>query len=388
MLKDEISIMKDCNHDNIVTLFCALETNDSFYLCMEFVSGGDLFDLITDKVHFNEVETAWMIHDLAKALIYLHARNIVHRDIKPENLLCEKIPREQRNSSAQPGKKMKFKLADFGLAIRIEVEELTKTVKTTEVKLNNNNISLDKTDSGHSNYSINHSNSTLDEVEEIETIEIKKPLTTVCGTPTYVAPEILKETGYFHQVDNWAAGVITYILLCGFPPFRNKNPEEVNERMNSDDLQEEIFDQIQTADYEFLAPYWDHVSNDAMDLVKRLLVVNVDARLTANGILQHEFIKRLTSASENDISISSEEEDEEIKLANSTSNEESSSNSASVYYNNSQLKPYGIGKPDNHTLGLNLNESLDSSNNWDENIEKLRQIASGVEVEGFVKYDC
>merc|ERR1712157_15172 len=119
MLKDEISIMKDCNHDNIVTLFCALETNDSFYLCMEFVSGGDLFDLITDKVHFNEVETAWMIHDLARALIYLHARNIVHRDIKPENLLCEK---------------MKFKLADFGLAIRIEVEELTQTVKTTEVK--------------------------------------------------------------------------------------------------------------------------------------------------------------------------------------------------------------------------------------------------------------
>ena len=88
MLKDEVNIMKDCDHENIVKLFTALETPDSYYLCMEFVSGGDLFDLITDKVKFNEDEAAWMMYDLASALVYLHGRNIVHRDVKTENLLC------------------------------------------------------------------------------------------------------------------------------------------------------------------------------------------------------------------------------------------------------------------------------------------------------------
>ena len=88
---------------------------------------------------------------------------------------------------------------------------------------------------------------------------------TVCGTPTYVAPEILAETGYGIEVDNWATGVICYILLCGFPPFRNRQTNEQGERMNSEEQQEELFSQIQEANYEFLSPYWDTVSDEAVD---------------------------------------------------------------------------------------------------------------------------
>ncbi|NXF21887.1 DCLK1 kinase, partial [Rhodinocichla rosea] len=78
------------------------------------------------------------------------------------------------------------------------------------------------------------------------------PLYTVCGTPTYVAPEIIAETGYGLKVDIWAAGVITYILLCGFPPFRG-----------SGDDQEVLFDQILMGQMDFPSPYWDNVSDSA-----------------------------------------------------------------------------------------------------------------------------
>lgn len=111
-------------------------------------------------------------------------------------------------------------------------------------------------------------------------VEVRVPLFTVCGTPTYVAPEILEETGYGLKVDIWAAGVILYIMLCGFPPFRSPNKD-----------QDELFDLIIAGDYEFLAPYWDEVSDNAKDLVSKLLVVSSKQRLTAQEILSHRWIQ-------------------------------------------------------------------------------------------------
>jgi serine/threonine protein kinase len=102
----------------------------------------------------------------------------------------------------------------------------------------------------------------------------------VCGTPTYVAPEILEETGYGLKVDIWAAGVILYIMLCGFPPFRSPDKD-----------QDELFDLIIAGDYEFLAPYWDEVSANAKDLICKLLVVDSKQRFTAQEILGHHWIQ-------------------------------------------------------------------------------------------------
>merc|ERR1711879_248046 len=124
----------------------------------------------------------------------------------------------------------------------------------------------------------------------------KKPLMTVCGTPTYVAPEILSETGYGIEVDNWAAGVICYILLSGFPPFRNRPQGDGPDRMSSEEQQEELFAQIQSASYEFISPYWDTISDQAVDLVRRLLVVNKQRRKTAKSILTHPWISSHTKS--------------------------------------------------------------------------------------------
>ena len=99
-------------------------------------------------------------------------------------------------------------------------------------------------------------------------------MATACGTPGYVAPEILGGGPYDERVDTWSLGVITYILLCGFPPFYNENNAE-------------LFALIKAGSYDFPSPYWDGVSESAKSFVRRLLCVDPAARLTAGEVLTH-----------------------------------------------------------------------------------------------------
>jgi doublecortin-like kinase 1/2 len=109
--------------------------------------------------------------------------------------------------------------------------------------------------------------------------EIKGPLYTVCGTPTYVAPEILAETGYGKPVDVWALGVILYVLLCGYPPF-----------VSPDGVQEVLFDMILSAEFEFHPDAWDTISVDAKNLISLMLEMDPDLRLEADEVLNHPWL--------------------------------------------------------------------------------------------------
>jgi len=215
MIESEISILSSISHPNIIQLHEVFDFSSEKYLVMEFVSGGDLFDAIAADIKYSEVVARDMVKDLANALQYLHDHMVCHRDIKPENLLV--INKQDTKS---------LKLADFGLAV-----------------------------------------------------SVTEPLFTVCGTPTYVAPEILAETGYGVKVDVWAIGVIMYILLCGYPPFSS--------RTNN---QEELFDQILSGLFEFNSPDWDSISYPAKELVSWSLVVDPLQRYSAKEILQHPWI--------------------------------------------------------------------------------------------------
>ncbi|XP_019389998.1 PREDICTED: serine/threonine-protein kinase DCLK2 isoform X2 [Crocodylus porosus] len=216
LIENEVSILRRVKHPNIIMLIEEMDTPTELYLVMELVKGGDLFDAITSSTKYTERDGSAMVYNLASALKYLHGLNIVHRDIKPENLLVCEYPDGTKS----------LKLGDFGLATVVE-----------------------------------------------------GPLYTVCGTPTYVAPEIIAETGYGLKVDIWAAGVITYILLCGFPPFRSEN-----------NLQEDLFDQILVGKLEFPSPYWDNITDSAKELISLMLHVNVEARYTAAQILSHPWV--------------------------------------------------------------------------------------------------
>uniref|UniRef100_A0A7N6F7U2 Serine/threonine-protein kinase DCLK2 n=1 Tax=Anabas testudineus TaxID=64144 RepID=A0A7N6F7U2_ANATE len=192
LIESEVAVLRKVKHPNIIMLIEEVDTPSELYLVMELVKGGDLFDAITSSAKYTERDASIMIYNLAGALKYLHSMNIVHRDIKPENLLVFEYPDGTKS----------LKLGDFGLATVVE-----------------------------------------------------GPLYTVCGTPTYVAPEIIAESGYGLKVDIWAAGVITYILLCGFPPFRSDNNQ-----------QEDLFDQILLGRLDFPSPYWDNITDSAKAL--------------------------------------------------------------------------------------------------------------------------
>ncbi|KAJ7991658.1 hypothetical protein DPEC_G00286170 [Dallia pectoralis] len=225
MMQNELSLMGSLSHPRVVRLLAHHHTHTHSYLVMEMVAGGDLFEAISEHGKYPEEEAGLMVRDVSDALTYIHSKSIVHRDLKPENLLVECITDGVT----------RLKLGDFGLAM-----------------------------------------------------VVTEPVFTVCGTPTYVAPEILSETGYGLPVDLWALGVILYILLCGFPPFRSKNRD-----------QEELFQLVREGQLSFLSPYWDDISDGAQSLVRALLKVDPTERLTAAQTLKHPWIQnKKTSTTE------------------------------------------------------------------------------------------
>uniref|UniRef100_A0AAV1U1P8 Protein kinase domain-containing protein n=1 Tax=Peronospora matthiolae TaxID=2874970 RepID=A0AAV1U1P8_9STRA len=215
-LTTEVAILKQMNHPNIMILHDFFVEDTFYYLVTEFMEGGELFDRIVEKSYYNEREARDLVKLLLEAIKYCHDANIVHRDLKPENLLLT-----SKDDDAS------IKLADFGFAKRVELNS--------------------------------------------------EGLVTACGTPGYVAPEILEGKSYGKTVDIWSIGVITYILLCGYPPFH-------------DDNHNALFKKIKSGKFEFDAPYWDHVSDDAKDLISEMLVVNPEKRATVDQLLAHRWV--------------------------------------------------------------------------------------------------
>jgi calcium/calmodulin-dependent protein kinase I len=102
-------------------------------------------------------------------------------------------------------------------------------------------------------------------------------LTSMCGTPGYVAPELLEKIPYDWQCDMWSLGVVVFILLGGYAPFEEKD-------------QKTLFHKIVKADYEFHDEYWSSISDDAKDLIRSLLTLDPRKRLTASQALEHKWI--------------------------------------------------------------------------------------------------
>mmetsp|Transcript_20193 Transcript_20193/g.20293 ORF Transcript_20193/g.20293 Transcript_20193/m.20293 type:complete len:413 (-) Transcript_20193:169-1407(-) len=215
-LRTEVSILRDLDHHNIVKCLDFFVEPMCFYLVMEFMTGGELFDRIVKKTYYNEREARDLVQGLLSAVQYIHKKNIVHRDLKPENLLLSS--REDDST---------IKIADFGFAA----------------------------------------------------ITTSSNLKTRCGTPNYVAPEILSNDLYGKPVDMWSIGVITYVLLGGYPPFDDENEQK-------------LFKKIKRSDYEFHPDFWRSVSKDAKDLIRKLLVVDPNNRMTAEDAMKHPWVRR------------------------------------------------------------------------------------------------
>jgi len=219
MLKAEVDILIKCDHPNVVKLYKVYETPQILYLVMEILSGGELFDRIISKGHYSEEDARQLSKTLCESISYLHSLGIAHRDLKPENILLK-----DTTEAAM------IKITDFGLS-KIFADDAAGEVV----------------------------------------------MRTACGTPGYVAPEVLTHDAYSEQVDMWSLGVIVYILLCGFPPFYGDNDAQ-------------MFKKIKAANYKFLQPYWDEISEEAKDFVRNLLIVDPTKRMTAEKALQHTWL--------------------------------------------------------------------------------------------------
>jgi len=213
-IENEIKVLNRLDHENIVKLVETFESPKCVYLVMELVTGGELFDRIVEKGSYSEKDAADVVRQVLEATAYMHEQGVVHRDLKPENLLYYSSSEDSR-----------IVVTDFGLSKLVE--------------------------SG--------------------------PLVTSCGTPGYLAPEVLSRKSYGAEVDAWSIGIITYILLCGYPPFYDENIQK-------------LLIQIVKGEVMFDPPFWDEISAEAKHFVRSLICVNVEDRLSCHSALQHPWI--------------------------------------------------------------------------------------------------
>nr|XP_043614659.1 CBL-interacting protein kinase 2-like [Erigeron canadensis]XP_043614660.1 CBL-interacting protein kinase 2-like [Erigeron canadensis] len=211
--KREISVMGMVKHPNIVQLYEVLATKTKIYFAMEYAKGGELFDKVS-KGRLKEDVARKYFQQLIGAVDFCHTRGVYHRDLKPENLLLD----EYGN----------LKVTDFGLSAHASCTRLDGLLHTT------------------------------------------------CGTPAYVAPEVISRKGYDGaKADIWSCGVVLFVLLTGQLPFNDSNIIQ-------------MYKKISKADYK--CPNW--VPSEARRLLKRILDPNPVTRISMKKIMENSWFKK------------------------------------------------------------------------------------------------
>ncbi|CAJ0842934.1 14526_t:CDS:2 [Entrophospora sp. SA101] len=217
ILSTELDILKKVHHPYVVSLHDLYESKEGVFIVTDLASGGELFSQLLLKGSYTEKDAADLARKLLEGVAYLHDLGIVHRDLKPENLLFKDTSEDAD-----------ILITDFGLS---------KILTSTE-----------------------------------------DVLFTACGTPDYVAPEVLLQVGHNKPVDVWSIGVILYVMLCGYTPFWGEN-------------QAELFESIMSGEYDFEEEYWSEISDSAMDLIEKMLTHDPSKRITAKEACKHPWFE-------------------------------------------------------------------------------------------------
>lgn len=193
------------------------ECEKRFYLVQEICKGGELFDEVQKRGKFTERDAAVLVKQILQCMNYCHSHNIIHRDLKPENVLIESTEECDQ-----------IKVIDWGTSV------VTLPGKKEDRKI---------------------------------------------GTPFYMAPEVINKS-YDNKSDIWSIGIITYILLCGKPPFFGTSEDEINQAVLNDELV-------------FREDVWKSISGVAKAFIQKLIERDVDKRYSAAQALQDTWIQEL-----------------------------------------------------------------------------------------------
>lgn len=251
-IQREISVMKLVRHPNIVQLYEVMANKAKIYFVMEYVRGGELFDKVA-KGKLKEGAARKYFQQLISAVDFCHSRGVYHRDLKPENLLVD----ENGN----------LKISDFGLSALAESRRQDGLLHTS------------------------------------------------CGTPAYVAPEVICRKGYEgSKADIWSCGVILFVLIAGYLPFHEANLMEMYRKLKAAD---------------FKCPSW--ISPEAKSLISKMLDPQANTRISISKIMKNPWFrkgcsrgflpkagKEDTDITDNDAEIMNNAADSKVKLAKPT----------------------------------------------------------------------
>mmetsp|Transcript_3291 Transcript_3291/g.6805 ORF Transcript_3291/g.6805 Transcript_3291/m.6805 type:complete len:488 (+) Transcript_3291:1258-2721(+) len=208
----ECKIMRAIKHPFILKLHFAFQTKKNLYIVLEFCPNGDLMAHLSERTRFGESVTRFYISQIILALEFLHSQDIVYRDLKPENILLDRFGN--------------IRLADFGLAK--------------------------------------------------ENVNPLNPAMSFCGSPAYLAPELLTKRGSDKSADMYGLGAMMYEMLTGFPPFFSENIQELFRNIKRGNLQ-----------------FTKAVKPDAQDVIRKLMNQDPSKRPTPSMLKKHPFFRDL-----------------------------------------------------------------------------------------------
>jgi len=213
----EVELLRSLAHPNIMHVREYFEDGDSMFVITEMLHGGELLKAVMERGSYPEDDARQVFRQLLDAVQYMHRQGVVHRDIKLENLIL-----------AHKNDITSVKIADFGLAVRAE----------------------------------------------------GRTLTAVCGTPQYVAPEVLRSARdgpYDHRCDIWSCGIVLFNMLAGYPPFHSESVPK-------------LLRQVALAEVDYCDPVWELISPEATDLLQKVLTATAEERISVAEALVHPWM--------------------------------------------------------------------------------------------------
>ena len=260
-IRNEIEILKNIDHPNIMKIFEFFEDDKNIYLINEFCGGGDIAHIHDKYGLFPEFFLKYIMFQVFLAIAFLHSNKVVHGDIKRENIafVYEGKINEKEEYDELFNRIFNDKEIQYELSYSLGTDNLSENAKNLLKEISNFEMKI------------------LDFGSAKMKKKVKEKLSGVTGTIFYCSPEVVKDR-YDFECDEWACGVMMYILLTGYPPFLGDNEEEV-------------FQNILDKEINLNVPELKTVSDSCKDLINKLLNKDYKNRIKDEEALKHEFFK-------------------------------------------------------------------------------------------------